>query len=65
VAALATQGMTYDQVLVVYCSGKDCEDSAMLADKLSMAGFFNIYVFKDGFPDWEKHGWPVRRGAAR
>jgi rhodanese-related sulfurtransferase len=48
--------------IVVYCSGGDCEDSHMLAQKLWGAQFNNVYVYKDGFPDWQKHGAPVREG---
>ena len=49
--------------IVVYCSGGDCEDSHMLAQKLWGIQFNNVYVYKDGFPDWQKHGAPVRTGA--
>jgi rhodanese-related sulfurtransferase len=50
--------------IVVYCSGGDCEDSHMLAQKLWGIQFNNVYVYKDGFPDWQKRGGPVRTGAA-
>ena len=49
--------------IVVYCSGGDCEDSHMLAQKLYGALFNNVYVYKDGFPDWQKHGGGVHVGA--
>jgi rhodanese-related sulfurtransferase len=49
--------------IVVYCSGGDCEDSHMLAQKLYGALFNNVYVYKDGFPDWQKHGGAVHTGA--
>jgi len=42
------------QPIVIYCSGGDCEDSHMLAQKLWGVQFNNIYVYKDGFPDWQK-----------
>ena len=45
--------------IVVYCSGGDCEDSHMLAQKLWGIQFNNVYVYKDGYPDWVAH-----RGAA-
>lgn len=48
--------------IVVYCSGGDCEDSHMLAEKLFGAMFNNVYVYKDGFPDWQKHGGAVHTG---
>ncbi len=48
--------------IVVYCSGGDCEDSHMLAQKLWGIQFNNVYVYKDGFPDWQKRGGAVRTG---
>jgi rhodanese-related sulfurtransferase len=54
-----------DQALpiVIYCSGGDCEDSHMLAQKLWGIQFNNVYVYKDGFPDWQQHGAPIHTGA--
>jgi rhodanese-related sulfurtransferase len=62
VSALQAKGSKPDAVIVVYCSGGTCEDSAMLALKLAQAGFYNIYLYKDGFPAWQSKGWPVARG---
>ncbi|MGE5346811.1 MAG: rhodanese-like domain-containing protein [Acidithiobacillales bacterium] len=53
------------QPLVVYCSGGDCEDSHLLAQKLWGAGFNDILVYRDGYPDWVKRGGAVRTGAKR
>jgi rhodanese-related sulfurtransferase len=49
--------------IVIYCSGGDCEDSHMLAQKLWGIQFNNLYVYKDGFPDWQQHGGAVHTGA--
>lgn len=49
--------------IVIYCSGGDCEDSHMLAQKLWGIQFNNLYVYKDGFPDWQQHGGTVHTGA--
>ena len=49
--------------IVVYCSGGDCEDSHMLAQKLWGIQFNNVYVYKDGFPDWQKKGGAIHTGA--
>jgi rhodanese-related sulfurtransferase len=49
--------------IVIYCSGGDCEDSHMLAQKLWGIQYNNVYVYKDGFPDWQKRGGAVRTGA--
>ncbi len=51
-----------DLPVVLYCSGGDCEDSHMLADKLFGAGLTNVIVYIDGWPDWVKRGGPVRAG---
>ena len=52
-----------DKPIVIYCSGGDCEDSHMLSQKLWGVQFNNVYVYKDGFPDWQKRGGAVRTGA--
>jgi rhodanese-related sulfurtransferase len=49
--------------IVIYCSGGDCEDSHMLAQKLWGIQFNNLYVYKDGFPDWQQRGGAVHTGA--
>ena len=51
-----------DLPIVVYCSGGACEDSHMLSQKLWGIQFNNVYVYKDGFPDWQKRGGAVRTG---
>jgi rhodanese-related sulfurtransferase len=48
--------------IVNYCSGGECEDSHMLAQKLWGIQFNNVYVYKDGFPDWQKRGGAVHVG---
>lgn len=62
---LVDEGYDQNAPLAIYCSGGDCEDSHMLAEKLYMFGFNNCLVYADGFPDWEKRGQPVERGAPR
>lgn len=49
--------------ILVYCSGGDCEDSHMLAQKLWGVQFNNVYVYKDGFPDWQKRGGAIHTGS--
>lgn len=51
-----------DRPIVIYCSGGACEDSHMLSQKLWGIQFNNIYVYKDGFPDWQDRGGAVRTG---
>ncbi|HEY3204277.1 MAG TPA: rhodanese-like domain-containing protein [Thermoanaerobaculia bacterium] len=62
VKAFFAEGLNQSAPIVIYCSGGDCEDSHMLAQKLYFVGFDNVLVYKDGFPDWQKRGLPVRTG---
>jgi rhodanese-related sulfurtransferase len=56
VTALVGEGRDGAVPVVLYCSGGDCEDSHMLAQKLFGAGFNNLLVYRDGWPDWVKRG---------
>ena len=49
--------------IVIYCSGGACEDSHMLAQKLWGIQFNNVYVYKDGFPDWQRRNGAQKTGA--
>ena len=48
-----------EQPIVIYCSGRNCEDSHLLAQALSDVGFTNVRIFIDGFPAWEAGGYPI------
>ena len=61
---LFEEGYDVNAPLVVYCSGGDCEDSHMLAQRLHGYGFNNALVYTGGFPDWQKRGMPVEKGEA-
>lgn len=65
VKAFLEEGHDPNAPIVAYCSGGDCEDSHELAQKLWGVTFDNVYVYRDGFPDWEKHGWPIETGAKK
>ena len=54
VTALVGEGRDGSIPVVLYCSGGDCEDSHMLAQKLFGAGFNNLLVYSGGWPDWQK-----------
>ena len=62
VKAFFDEGLDQNAPIVIYCSGGDCEDSHMLAEKLYMVGFNALFVDKDGFPAWQKRGLPVTKG---
>lgn len=63
VKKLFEEGLDQRAPVVAYCSGGNCEDSHMLAEKLYKVGFDNVLIYKDGFPDWQKRGLPVSKGA--
>lgn len=62
VEALVAEGRDGSLPVVLYCSGGDCEDSHMLAQTLFGAGFENLLVYRDGFPDWVGRGGRVGAG---
>jgi rhodanese-related sulfurtransferase len=62
VKGLYEEGLDQRAPVVAYCSGGNCEDSHMLAEKLYMVGFDNVLIYKDGFPDWQKRRLPVATG---
>ena len=64
VRGLFSEGRDQSAPVVIYCTGGDCEDSHMLGQKLYFVGFDNVLVYKDGFPDWQKRGFPVTKGDA-
>lgn len=51
-----------DDPIVLYCSGWDCRDSHLLAEKLLREGYFHLLIFRDGFPAWVAQGHPTEKG---
>jgi rhodanese-related sulfurtransferase len=56
------EGHATSEDIVVYCNGGECEDSHTLAQKLFLAGFDHVAVYRDGFPDWKQRGLPIHQG---
>ena len=48
-----------EQPIVIYCSGRTCEDSHNLAQLLMDFGYVDVKVFIDGFPGWQAEGYPI------
>ena len=49
--------------IVVYCGGKECEDSSRLFDILKqLLGYANVRLFRGGMADWEAAKLPIERG---
>ena len=47
-----------DEEIVCYCSGFGCEESTMLAEKLTEKGYRRVYVYEGGWPEWSEEGLP-------
>ncbi len=45
--------------LIIYCNGYGCHDSMDLGKKLIQAGYWEIFVFEGGYPEWQEAGYPV------
>ena len=43
------------KTLVVYCTSRNCEDSSIVATKLSRLGYQDVLVFEGGWAEWWKH----------
>ena len=52
-----------NRVVIAYCNGGDCEDSHSIAAEIRARGYANVYVYKDGWPDWSSKGRPSKTGA--
>lgn len=48
--------------IIVYCSSPLCDSSSFLATELFSMGYFNIYLYKDGFQKWKNEGLPIEKG---
>ena len=47
--------------IITYCSGRECNDSHELAQYLMGEGYINVKVFIDGYPEWERKGYPIEQ----
>ncbi len=47
------------QYIVAYCSGRECDDSHELAQRLFEHGYADVSVFIDGYPAWMAEGFPI------
>jgi rhodanese-related sulfurtransferase len=48
--------------LVIYCGGGECEDSHLLASRLTPLGYRNLLIYREGYPDWTRQGHPTQPG---
>ncbi len=51
-----------DYLLIIYCSGGDCESSHYVQTMLGEYGYTETAIFEAGFPAWVDAGLPVETG---
>ena len=47
--------------VAVYCSGPDCEDSALVAEALRTLGYRRLLVYREGWEQWSQSGLPQEK----
>lgn len=50
-----------DELIVVYCSGTDCDLSIYLGNELFEKGFKRVYVFFGGWNEWIEKNYPTEK----
>jgi len=53
----------YDQRIVIYCPGGECDASELVAIRLQGYGYMNVHVLQPGYPGWVDAGLPTEVGA--
>ena len=53
------QSVAFEQEIVVYCSGRECDSAEEVAAFLTDVGFGNTKVYPGGWEEWEELGLPV------
>lgn len=48
-----------NELLVTYCSGKECDTSILHGEELFDKGYKRVYIFPGGWDDWVDAGYPV------
>jgi len=61
-AANTMKALDQSQPIVIYCGGGDCDASTNLAILLQGAGYTKLHIIQNGFPEWQKLGFPVEKG---
>ncbi len=55
------EGASFDNSLVVFCSGEECDLSLHLGRNLQDVGYSNIMIFLGGSREWENYELEVER----
>ena len=52
----------YEQLIVIYCPGGECDASELVAIRLQGFGFMNVHILQPGYPGWVDAGLPTEVG---
>lgn len=63
-SAVEKQSWLYENIdvsanVIVYCGGKDCEESRQVFDLLKQGGYQNAKLYFGGWQDWTANNMPV------
>ena len=59
----AFAGAAFDQTIIMFCSGEECDLSLHMGRFLSTSGYTNTVIFFGGAREWEQSGFEVERRA--
>jgi rhodanese-related sulfurtransferase len=48
-----------DAPILIFCNGIKCGKSVKLAEKFARAGYTQLMVYREGYPEWKKHKLPI------
>ena len=57
----AFAGAAFDQTIIIYCSGEECDLSLYMGRFLNTSGYTNVMIFFGGSREWERAGFEVER----
>ena len=60
----ASELLSRDDIVVVYCSHQACAASRIVAQKLIDAGYTNVRHYPGGLADWQAAGYPLEGSAS-
>lgn len=55
------KGLNKDGIIIVYCSGGECDMSIDLAYEIAKLGFNAVNIYLGGYKEWEAAGLPVQK----
>ena len=53
------EDISFNNILVIYCSGGDCDLSRELGNELFFQGYKTVFLYEGGYPEWQEMGYPI------